>query len=80
MNSDLKSHWENIYIHLKMRMVLVGFKNIQKPQLILLKSTPLTNQFQLLILEVGEVEFLKNLIENEYENLTYLDISQKKQT
>ena len=73
MNSDLKSHWENIYSS-KMGIIVVGFKNT-KTSINLIEKYSSNNQFQLLILKWKSR--IKKFDRNEYENLTYLDISQE---
>jgi len=75
MNSDLKSHWENIYSS-KNEDGVSWFQEYPKTSIDLIKKYSKNNSVSIIDIGSGRSRILKNLIENEYEDLTYLDISQ----
>jgi len=76
MNSDLKSHWENIYSS-KNEDGVSWFQEYPKTSIDLIKKYSKNNSVSIIDIGSGRSRILKNLIENEYEDLTYLDISQE---
>ena len=76
MNSDLKSHWENIYSS-KNEDGVSWFQEYPKTSIDLIKKYSKSNSTSIIDIGSGRSRILKNLIENEYEDLTYLDISQE---
>ena len=76
MNSDLKSHWENIYSS-KNEDGVSWFQEYPKTSIDLIKKYSMNNSISIIDIGSGRSRILKNLIENEYEDLTYLDISQE---
>ena len=76
MNSDLKSHWENIYSS-KNEDGVSWFQEYPKTSIDLIKKYSKNNSISIIDIGSGRSRILKNLIENEYEDLTYLDISQE---
>ena len=76
MNSDLKSHWENIYSSKKEDGVS-WFQEHPKTSIDLIEKYSADKSAAIIDIGSGRSKILKNLIENEYDNLTYLDISQE---
>ena len=76
MNSDLKSHWENIYSS-KNEDGVSWFQEYPKTSIDLIKKYSKNNSISIIDIGSGRSRILKNLIENEYEDLTYLDISKE---
>ena len=76
MNSDLKSHWENIYSSKKEDGVS-WFQEHPKTSIDLIEKYSTDKSISIIDIGSGRSRILKNLIENEYDNLTYLDISQE---
>ena len=76
MNSDLKSHWENIYSSKKEDGVS-WFQEHPKTSIDLIEKYSTDKSISIIDIGSGRSKILKNLIENEYDELTYLDISQE---
>ena len=76
MNSDLKSHWENIYSSKKEDGVS-WFQEYPKTSIDLIEKYSNNKSISIIDIGSGRSKILKNLIENEYVDLTYLDISQE---
>ena len=76
MNSDLKSHWENIYSSKKEDGVS-WFQEHPKISIDLIEKYSADKSASIIDIGSGRSKILKNLIENEYDDLTYLDISQE---
>ena len=76
MNSDLKSHWENIYSSKKENGVS-WFQEHPKTSIDLIEKYSTDKSISIIDIGSGRSKILKNLIENEYVDLTYLDISQE---
>ena len=76
MNSDLKSHWENIYSSKKEDGVS-WFQEHPKTSIDLIEKYSTDKSTSIIDIGSGRSKILKNLIENEYDELTYLDISQE---
>jgi len=76
MNSDLKSHWENIYSS-KNEDGVSWFQEYPKTSINLIEKYSINKSISIIDIGSGRSRILKNLIQNEYENLTYLDISQE---
>ena len=74
MNSDLKSHWENIYSSKKEDGVS-WFQEHPKTSIDLIEKYSTDKSISIIDIGSGRSKILKNLIENEYDDLTYLDIS-----
>jgi 2-polyprenyl-3-methyl-5-hydroxy-6-metoxy-1,4-benzoquinol methylase len=76
MNSDLKSHWENIYSSKKEDGVS-WFQEHPKTSIDLIEKYSTDKSISIIDIGSGRSKILKNLIENGYDDLTYLDISQE---
>ena len=76
MNSDLKSHWENIYSS-KNEDGVSWFQEYPKTSIDLIEKYSINKSISIIDIGSGRSRILINLIENEYDNLTYLDISQE---
>ena len=76
MNSDLKSHWENIYSSKKEDGVS-WFQEHPKTSIDLIEKYSTDKSISVIDIGSGRSKILKKLIENEYDDLTYLDISQE---
>ena len=76
MNSDLKSHWENIYSSKKEDDVS-WFQEHPKTSIDLIEKYSIDKSISIIDIGSGRSKILKNLIENGYDDLTYLDISQE---
>ena len=76
MNSDLKSHWENIYSS-KNEDGVSWFQEYPKTSIDLIEKYSSNKSISIVDIGSGRSRILKNLIENEYDDLTYLDISQE---
>ena len=76
MNSDLKSHWENIY-SLKKEDGVSWFQEHPKTSIDLIEKYSIDKSISIIDIGSGRSKILKNLIENGYDDLTYLDISQE---
>ena len=76
MNSDLKSHWENIYSS-KNEDGVSWFQEYPKTSIDLIEKYSINKSISIIDIGSGRSRILKNLIDNEYDNLTYLDISQE---
>tara|TARA_Y100000022_G_scaffold102667_1_gene88613 strand:+ start:35 stop:649 length:615 start_codon:yes stop_codon:yes gene_type:complete len=76
MNSDSKSHWENIYSS-KNEDGVSWFQEYPKTSIDLIEKYAINKSISIIDIGSGRSRILKNLIENGYGNLTYLDISQE---
>ena len=76
MNSDSKSHWENIYSS-KNEDGVSWFQEYPKTSIDLIGKYSTDKSISIIDIGSGRSRILKNLIKNEYDNLTYLDISQE---
>ena len=76
MNSDLKSHWENIY-STKNEDGVSWFQEYPKTSIDLIEKYSSNKSISIIDIGSGRSRILKNLIDNEFENLTYLDISEE---
>ncbi len=76
MNSDLKSHWENIYSS-KNEDGVSWFQEYPKTSIDLIEKYSTDKSISIIDIGSGRSKILKNLIENEYDDLTYLDISRE---
>ena len=76
MNSDLQSHWENIYSSKKEDGVS-WFQEHPKTSIDLIEKYSTDKSISIIDIGSGRSKILKNLIENEYDDLTYLDISRE---
>ena len=76
MNSDSKSHWENIYSS-KNEDGVSWFQEYPKTSIDLIGKYSTDKSISIIDIGSGRSRILINLIENEYDNLTYLDISQE---
>ena len=76
MNSDLKSHWENIYSS-KNEDGVSWFQEYPQTSIDLIEKYSINKSISIIDIGSGRSRILKNLMENEYEDLTYLDISQE---
>tara|TARA_A100001388_G_C28732648_1_gene482328 strand:+ start:28 stop:642 length:615 start_codon:yes stop_codon:yes gene_type:complete len=76
MNSDLKSYWENIYSS-KNEDGVSWFQEYPKTSIDLIEKYSSNKSISIVDIGSGRSRILKNLIENEYDDLTYLDISQE---
>ena len=76
MNSDLKSHWENIYSSKKEDGVS-WFQEHPKTSIDLIEKYSTEKSISIIDIGSGRSKILKNLIENQYDDLTYLDISRE---
>ena len=76
MNSDSKSHWENIYSS-KNEDGVSWFQEYPKTSIDLIEKYAISKSVSIIDIGSGRSRTLKNLIENEYDDLTYLDISQE---
>ena len=76
MNSDLKSHWENIYSS-KNEDGVSWFQEYPQTSIDLIEKYSINKSISIIDIGSGRSRILKNLIENEYEDLTYLDISKE---
>ena len=76
MNSDLKSHWENIYSS-KNEDGVSWFQEYPKTSIDLIEKYSTNKSSSIIDIGSGRSRILKNLIEKEYNNLTYLDISKE---
>ena len=76
MNSDLKSHWENIYSSKKEDGVS-WFQEHPKTSIDLIEKYSTDKSISIIDIGSGRSKILKNLIENQYDDLTYLDISRE---
>ena len=76
MNLDLKSHWENIYSS-KNEDGVSWFQEYPKTSIDLIKKYSKSNSTSIIDIGSGRSRILKKLIENEYDDLTYLDISKE---
>lgn len=76
MNSDLKSHWENIYSS-KNEDGVSWFQEYPQTSIDLIEKYSINKSISIIDIGSGRSRILKNLMENEYEDLTYLDISKE---
>tara|TARA_A100001011_G_scaffold384189_1_gene456480 strand:- start:10 stop:624 length:615 start_codon:yes stop_codon:yes gene_type:complete len=76
MNLDLKSHWENIYSS-KNEDGVSWFQEYPKTSIDLIEKYSTDKSSSIIDIGSGRSRILKILIMNEYENLTYLDISEE---
>ena len=74
MNYNLKSHWEKIYDEKKEDEVS-WFQKETNESIKMIQSTGIDNP-KIIDVGSGRSKLLKNLIENGYNDLTYLDISE----
>ena len=76
MNFNVKNHWENIYSS-KNEDAVSWFQEYPKTSIELIEKYSTDKSSSIIDIGSGRSRILKNLIENEYDDLTYLDISQE---
>ena len=76
MNFNVKNHWENIYSS-KNEDAVSWFQEYPKTSIELIEKYSTDKSSSIIDIGSGRSKILKNLIENEYDDLTYLDISQE---
>jgi hypothetical protein len=76
MNNDLKNHWENIYSN-KHENEVSWFQTIPKTSHQLIKKLNLESNDNIIDIGSGRSKILKILIEDGFNNLSYLDISKE---
>lgn len=76
MNNDLKNHWENIYSN-KDENEVSWFQTIPKTSHQLIKKLNLESNDNIIDIGSGRSRILKILIEDGFNNLSYLDISKE---
>ena len=76
MNFNVKNHWENIYSS-KNEDAVSWFEEYPKTSIELIEKYSTDKSSSIIDIGSGRSKILKNLIENEYDDLTYLDISQE---
>lgn len=76
MNNDLKNHWENIYSN-KHENEVSWFQTIPKTSHQLIKKLNLESNDNIIDIGSGRSRILKILIEDGFNNLSYLDISKE---
>ncbi|MEL1227329.1 MAG: SAM-dependent methyltransferase [Candidatus Neomarinimicrobiota bacterium] len=76
MNFNVKNHWENIYSS-KKEDAVSWFQEYPKTSIELIEKYSTDKSSSIIDIGSGRSKILKNLIENEYDDLTYLDISQE---
>ena len=75
MNNNLKNHWENIYQN-KNENEVSWFQKAPDTSIDIINSIKITKQSKIIDVGSGRSRLFKNLIEQGYNNLTYLDISE----
>ncbi len=75
MNNNLKNHWENIYQN-KNEDEVSWFQKIPDTSIEIINSIKIKKQSKIIDVGSGRSRLFKNLIEQGYNNLTYLDISE----
>lgn len=76
MNNDLKNHWENIYSN-KHENEVSWFQTIPKTSHQLIKKLNLESNDNIIDIGSGRSRILKILIDEGFNNLSYLDISKE---
>ena len=76
MNNDLKNHWENIYSN-KDENEVSWFQTIPKTSHQLIKKLNLESNDNIIDIGSGRSRILKILIDEGFNNLSYLDISKE---
>lgn len=76
MNNDLKNHWENIYSN-KDENEVSWFQTIPKTSHQLIKKLNLESNDNIIDIGSGRSRILKILIDDGFNNLSYLDISKE---
>jgi len=76
MNNDLKNHWENIYSN-KDENEVSWFQTIPKTSHQLIKKLNLESNDNIIDIGSGRSRILKILIEEGFNNISYLDISKE---
>ena len=76
MNNDLKNHWENIYSN-KDENEVSWFQTIPKTSHQLIKKLNLESNYNIIDIGSGRSRILKILIDEGFNNLSYLDISKE---
>ena len=75
MNNNLKNHWENIYQN-KNEDEVSWFQKTPNTSIEIINSIKIKKQSKIIDVGSGRSRLFKNLIEQGYKNLTYLDISE----
>ena len=75
MNNNLKNHWENIYQN-KNEDEVSWFQKTPDTSIEIINSIKIKKQSKIIDVGSGRSRLFKNLIEQGYKNLTYLDISE----
>ena len=75
MNYNLKNHWENVYQN-KNENEVSWFQKVPETSIDIINSIKITKQSKIIDVGSGRSRLFKNLIEQGYNNLTYLDISE----
>ena len=75
MNNNLKNHWENIYQN-KNEDEVSWFQKTPDTSIEIINSIKIKKQSKIIDVGSGRSRLFKNLIEQGYNNLTYLDISE----
>lgn len=76
MNNDLKNHWENIYTN-KDENEVSWFQTVPKTSHQLIKKLNLKSNDNIIDIGSGRSRILKILIDEGFNNLSYLDISKE---
>ena len=76
MNNDLKNHWENIYTN-KDENEVSWFQTVPKTSHQLIKKLNLESNDNIIDIGSGRSRILKILIDEGFNNLSYLDISKE---
>tara|TARA_B100000902_G_scaffold146175_1_gene143308 strand:- start:261 stop:767 length:507 start_codon:yes stop_codon:yes gene_type:complete len=76
MNNDLKNHWENIYSN-KDENEVSWFQTIPKTSHQLIKKLNLESNDNIIDIGSGRSRILKILIDEGFNNISYLDISKE---
>ena len=76
MNNDLKNHWENIYTN-KDEKEVSWFQTVPKTSHQLIKKLNLKSNDNIIDIGSGRSRILKILIDEGFNNLSYLDISKE---
>ena len=76
MNNDLKNHWENIYSN-KHENEVSWFQTVPKTSHQLIKKLNLESNDNIIDIGSGRSRILKILIDDGFNNLSYLDISKE---
>ena len=75
MNNNLKNHWENIYQN-KNEDDVSWFQKTPDTSIEIINSIKIKKESKIIDVGSGRSRLFKNLIEQGYNNLTYLDISE----